>query len=93
MLGSARLFSTVEEHGSGKQLFRFRFWPRFSWEGVVGATVFLGLSLGAVIDQYWMAYDILGLVTLFFIGRTIYESGSAMAAIHRVLARAEEEMR
>src|SRR6185503_854622 len=34
-LGAARLFMTVEEHGAGKQLFRFRRWPRFAGEGVL----------------------------------------------------------
>jgi len=30
ILGSARTLMTVEEHGGGKQLVRFRLWPRFS---------------------------------------------------------------
>jgi GT2 family glycosyltransferase len=86
-LGAARLFMTVEEHGGGKQLFRFRRWPRFSWEGVAAILVFADLTLGAALDQYWLAYDILAVVTLGLLGRMIYESGCAMAALQRALQR------
>ena len=61
-LGAARLFMAVEEHGTGKQLFRFRSWPRFSLEGVIAIVVFTGLSIGAAWEQYWLAYDILALL-------------------------------
>jgi hypothetical protein len=91
LLGAARLFMTVEEHGAGKQLFRFRRWPRFNLQGVVAILVFTGLSLGAALDQFWWAYDILALMTLVLLGRTLFESACAMAAIARVLERGFEE--
>ena len=46
---------------------------------------FTGLTLGAALDQFWAAYDILALVTLVLIVRTIFEGGCAMAAIQRAL--------
>jgi GT2 family glycosyltransferase len=91
LLGAARLFMTVEEHGAGKQLFRFQSWPRFSLEGVLAIAVFTGLTLGAAFDQFWAAYDILAIVTLLLIGRTLFESGCAMAAIRRALRRGFNE--
>lgn len=86
-LGSARLFMTVEEHGAGKQLFRFRSWPHFSVEGGIAIVVFTGLSVGAAADEYWLAYDILAFITLAVIGRALYECAGAMATIQRTLKR------
>ena len=90
-LGAARLFMAVEEHGTGKQLFRFRSWPRFSLEGVIAIVVFTGLSIGAAWEQYWLAYDILALVTLLLVGRTLFECAGAMAAIQRAIAKGFKE--
>jgi GT2 family glycosyltransferase len=90
-LGAARLFMTVEEHGAGNQLFRFRQWPHFSIEGVIAIVVFTGLTLGAALDEYWAAYDILALVSLLLVGRTLFECAGAMAAIRRALARGFNE--
>ncbi len=84
-LGAARLFMTVEEHGNGKQLFRFRRWPRFSTAGVVALGVITCLSIGAALDQCWLAYDILALASLGFLARMLYESGCAMTALQRAL--------
>jgi O-antigen biosynthesis protein len=84
-LGAARLFMAVEDHGAGKQMFRFRRWPRFKRVGVIAVVAFTSLTVGAALDQYWAAYDILAAVTLLLGGRTLYESAGAMAAIQRAL--------
>jgi hypothetical protein len=45
-LGAARLRATVEEHGHGRQLLRFRIWPR--WSPAVASV--LGLfAVGALV--------------------------------------------
>ena len=90
-LGAARLFMTVEEHGTGKQLFRFRSWPRFSIEGVAATLVFTGLAAGAAWEEFWLAYDILAFVALLLLGRTLFEAAGAMSAIHRAIAQGFEE--
>ena len=90
-LGAARLFMTVEEHGAGKQLFRFRSWPRFSIEGVFAIIGFMGLSLGAAWEEYWIAYDILAFIALLLLGRMLFESGCAIAAIQRAIQRGFKE--
>jgi O-antigen biosynthesis protein len=90
-LGAARLFMTVEEHGAGKQLFRFRCWPQFSPEGVIGIILLTALTVGAALDEYWLAYNILTLVTLALLGRTLYEAGCAISALQRALQRGFEE--
>jgi GT2 family glycosyltransferase len=51
-LGSARVRMAVEEHGHGKQLFRFRVWPRWSPLGILTAVALASSAgyLGAVHD-------------------------------------------
>ena len=88
-LGAARLTMAVEEHGGGRQLFRFRMWPRFSVEGAVAIGVFTALALGAAFDEYWMAYDLLALVALLLLGRMLFEVAYAMAAVRRAVESPE----
>jgi hypothetical protein len=85
-LGAARLFMTVEEHGAGKQLFRFRLWPRFSKGGVVGTILLTALAVGAALDGYWLAYNVLALVTLLLLSRTLFEGAWGMSALRSVLS-------
>jgi O-antigen biosynthesis protein len=44
-LGSARIRLGVEEHGHGRQLLRFRVWPRWSRGGSALAAVFAGFAV------------------------------------------------
>ena len=90
MLAAARLRMVMEEHGAGRQLLRFRLWPRFSWESILGIAVFMGLALGAAMDQYWIAYDVLAIIALFLVGRTLYEAASAMAALRGAVLSLEK---
>ncbi len=90
-LGAARLFMTVEEHGGGKQMFRFRCWPRFSPEGAIAILLFTGLTVGAALDQFWAAYDILAFITVLLGARMLYETVCAIAAIERALERGFED--
>ena len=54
-----RLLMVIEEHGSGKQLVRFRIWARYKWMNVLPVAVFLLLSIGAFLSQAWLAGFIL----------------------------------
>jgi O-antigen biosynthesis protein len=90
MLAAARLRMVTEEHGAGRQLLRFRLWPRFSWESIFGIAVFTGLALGAALDQYWIAYDVLALIAVFLVGRTVFEAASAMAALRGAVLSLEK---
>jgi GT2 family glycosyltransferase len=61
-LGGARLRMAVEEHGSGRQLLRFRIWPRWSSRGAV-ALLALGALFGlAVYDGAGSFAAILGVL-------------------------------
>ncbi|HEX6385852.1 MAG TPA: ATP-binding cassette domain-containing protein [Anaerolineae bacterium] len=81
LYGSARLQMVIEEHGAGKQLARFRTWPRPSMTGM-GLTLACGaLAAGAILDLAWEAGVILGLAAIVLIWRTLLESAAATATI------------
>lgn len=84
-LGFARLLALVEEHGAGKQLTRFRTWPRCS-AGAVAAVAILGaLALAAGFDGAWAACAILSLSGLAVLTRTVMECAAAMERLDRTL--------
>jgi GT2 family glycosyltransferase len=86
LLAAARVLMAVEEHGAGKQLLRFRFWPAFQRHtlGMVGVLVLL-TALAGWEGELGVAL-LLGLLALFLGTRMILESGSAMAVIRSALA-------
>jgi hypothetical protein len=70
----------VEEHGAGKQLLRFRVWPRCSRAGVVVIVLFSALSGGAALDHAWIACAILGMVAAALAVRMLRECAAAAGA-------------
>jgi O-antigen biosynthesis protein len=54
MLGTVRFQSTVEEHGGGKQLVRFRSWPVIKPFGYSLIFLFTLLSVLAAADKVWI---------------------------------------
>jgi len=77
ILGAARLRMATENHGGGRQLLRFRSWPRCSVAGLVAMLVFLALALGAAADEAWMAAAVLTGVSAVLGARMLWESGAA----------------
>src|SRR5205085_1873851 len=80
MLGLIRIDLVIEEHGQGKQLVRFRAWPR-------ATSVALGLifSLGvvAIADAFATASKgalICGIPAVLLVLRTLQECAAGMAA-------------
>ncbi len=64
LLGAARLRMGLEEHGAGRQLARFRVWPKVSSLGIVLTTVFACLALWAAMDAAWVTAGTLGCLCL-----------------------------
>jgi GT2 family glycosyltransferase len=91
MLGCARLFTVMEEHGAGKQLLRVRSWPRFSWLSLSLILPFAGMALFAVYDHALSVGLILGAITESFILRTFYECAAAAATVVQALKQVEGE--
>jgi hypothetical protein len=73
LLGSARLISTLEEHGEGKQMIRVRVWPRLTGFARLVLPLFVGLSVAAGLDRAWIACAGLAAISLFLLTRTLSE--------------------
>jgi hypothetical protein len=81
LLGAARVLMAVEEHGLGRQLVRFRVWPRPSAAGVVVAAFFAALAAGAGLDRAWAGATILGLIAVMLVAGIVEQCAGATAAL------------
>lgn len=91
--GRARLLMTVEEHGSGKQLFRYRMWPYWPRPGILAIAIFSALAIAASVDQEWVVASLFGFVALLMLYRAVRETSSAMDMVERVAGRDAGVMR
>ena len=79
-LGSARVLLAVEEHGGGRQLARFRLWPRVSRAGAM-AVIFVGaLFAASALSGAWAAAALLGGAALLLALRELQECATGIAA-------------
>jgi hypothetical protein len=85
LLGSVRTLMAIEEHGGGRQLARFRTWPRCSPAGVAVIALFALLCGGAALDHAWVAAAVLGAVAAALFLRMLWECSVATAAIMGVV--------
>jgi GT2 family glycosyltransferase len=85
LLGFARLNMTVEEHGGGKQLFRFRVRPRLACWGLWLAGLFGAIAVLAVRDAAWFAGSAAAVLTLTLVGTALRDSGWASADAQRAV--------
>jgi hypothetical protein len=83
ILGGARTKTVVEEHGAGRQMVRFRIWPRCSASGLLTDGVIVFLAVAAGFDHAWLASGILGATSLLIGGRAFYECALAMHNLKR----------
>src|SRR5262249_13552220 len=81
LLGGARARMTVEEHGGGRQLIRFRSWPRFSVFGLPLILMFGALATAAAIDGAPIAFVALAALALLVTVGAVWEGASSLAAI------------
>jgi O-antigen biosynthesis protein len=85
LLGGVRTRMVIEEHGAGRQLARFRSWPRCS---VVGGAITLALafcSIAGAFDRAWTACIVLGGLALLAGGVILHECAVATATLLRGL--------
>jgi GT2 family glycosyltransferase len=87
LLGSVRGLMAIEEHGAGRQLIRFRLWPRVSGLVVALAGLFGVLALAAVGDGALLAATFLGVMALGLALRACLDcavaAGSWLLALRR----------
>ena len=89
LVGAARTRTVVEEHGAGKQMVRFRSWPRCTSLGIAMAGVLAFLGLVAVFNRAWAAGAILGAMALLIALRMFQECAVALAALARGIKECE----
>ena len=80
LLGRARLLMAVEEHGHGKQLWRFRVSSRYSVVAAATIVALAGLAAAAALDGAPAAALALGATAAAVAARGILEGGHAVAA-------------
>lgn len=85
MLGAARVLTTVEEHGAGRQLVRARTWPRVSTPGLSVALLVAALSGLAAWDGAWTVAIVFAVCALIITARTLMECGTSLSAMLRAL--------
>ena len=85
LCGVARVLATVEEHGGGKQLLRFRVSPRLS-RGAVGLSLALGcVGLAAALDGALAAALVLVVIASIVAGLAVYDCSISVGAVLRSL--------
>jgi len=89
ILGAARFLLTVEEHGQGKQMLRFRVTPNFKIRRTWLILFFTGLAVLAGFDKAWVAASILGGVALWLTERMLQKCAYAKASILQALYKVE----
>ena len=83
--GSARIRSVVEEHGAGKQLIRYRLWPKISWIALILILVFALLAYLAIVDDAAAAAVVLAIAAVFIGVRSLGDCAAAQAACHEAV--------
>ena len=83
--GSARLLMAIEEYPHGRQLVRWRYWPRFSILALLLATGCAGLALPAARDDAIVVAAVLAVCAAAVLIRTLRDAAAAMGTIAREL--------
>jgi GT2 family glycosyltransferase len=91
LFGAARAVLVAEEHGTGRQYFRFRVWPKLRRATVLMTLPALLLYLAAMVRGTPAAAAALGFGALFMSYLTLRECGSAVASMMEALRRVEAE--
>jgi GT2 family glycosyltransferase len=88
-LGAARVRLGIEEHDAGRQMVRWRMWPRPSTPATIAAALLAALALGAALDHAWLAALLLGAASGLLAWRVAADCGRALATIERALGALE----
>jgi O-antigen biosynthesis protein len=85
-LGAARLIMAVEDHGSGNQFVRVRWWPTVSATTLALAATTASLSLAAGVDGGWSAAAILGIAAAWVMVCAGWQCSGAVGVIERAVS-------
>jgi GT2 family glycosyltransferase len=90
LLGGARTLMAVEEHGAGKQLVRFRVWPKLSLPGIVLSALCVVLATGAALDGAWVVASLLALGGLLVFARAWLEYVTPASTLWNLLGEEQD---
>ena len=85
LFGSSRVNMVVEEHGAGKQQFRFRIKPLLAPWCVLIATLFAVIALLSALDGAWSATVITAIFGLWLSIMALRDSGLAIAEAEKAV--------
>lgn len=85
LFSNVRLLGTIEEHGGGKQLVRFRTWGTSSPMRLAVPLMFIAVALGAASNKAWTASVMLTLMSVVLAIRVFRESAVATGVVLRAL--------
>jgi len=90
LLGEMRVLMTTEEHGAGKQMARFRMWPKWSALALLPAIPLILISLGAGEDGAYLVSALSAASGIVVIARALIDAGFAMGTLSRALGQLNE---
>jgi glycosyltransferase involved in cell wall biosynthesis len=85
LFGGARILSAIEEHGQGRQLVRFRAWPRPTWTGLLSSVILASLAIAAALGGASYAAAVLGLFLVLVASATALDCGRAVGSAKRAV--------
>jgi hypothetical protein len=85
LFGSARMNMAVEEHGAGKQNFKFRIKPQLAPWGVIIAALFGVIALLSALDGAWLATLITAIFCAWLLTMGLRDSGVAIADAEKAI--------
>lgn len=91
LLGGSRLLSTVEEHGSGKQMFRLRAWPVIGRGALLSLTLSFLLVFVAAWHEAWTATTCFAMLALWLTVRVFGECSSSLHSIRTAVRVTREQ--
>jgi hypothetical protein len=89
-LGGARLRMAVEEHGEGRQLLRFRVWPRWPAATALTSLALLAICAFAVDDGSVGAAGLTGVLVVAVVGRGLMQASAALGVGLRTAGQLDE---
>ncbi|UCE00229.1 MAG: glycosyltransferase [Chloroflexota bacterium] len=85
LVSSARTCMAIEDHGSGRQLIRFRSWPKINPPFLFAITLFSSLAILAAIDQAWIAVLILGIIAITILALGLWNCATTLGTLREVI--------
>ncbi|MDQ3683659.1 MAG: glycosyl transferase, partial [Bacteroidota bacterium] len=82
LFSKSRGLFTIEEHGAGKQLLRFKCWADYSIYGFLLVGFFGGLSLLSAFQNEFAVASVLGLIFIVFVLRFLMETASSINSLY-----------